>query len=79
MPHDLIQAVATVIRELRRQHDVTQEQLADAAGLDRTYISGVERGARNITLDSLEQIVMALDISLCDFTTLVSERLQHKR
>lgn len=79
MPHDLIQAVATVIRELRRQHGVTQEQLADAAGLDRTYISGVERAARNITLDSLEQIVMALDISLCDFTTLVSKHLQHKR
>ena len=46
---------------------MSQENLAERAGLDRTYISGIERAVRNITLESLEAIVGALDISIEDF------------
>ncbi|WP_234996777.1 helix-turn-helix domain-containing protein [Planktothrix sp. PCC 11201] len=46
---------------------MSQEALADKADLDRTYISGVERGVRNITLDSLEQIILALGIDFQSF------------
>lgn len=51
------------IRQRRRELGLSQEALADMCGLHRTYIGGVERGERNITLDSLEQIASALQIS----------------
>lgn len=68
----LIVAVAHTIRHFRKAEGVSQEKLAERAGLDRTYVSGVERGVRNITLDSLEQIVIALGI---DFHKFFSEVL----
>jgi transcriptional regulator with XRE-family HTH domain len=46
---------------------MSQEDLASKSGLDRTYISGVERSVRNITLESLESIIVALDIDPFDF------------
>ena len=53
---------------------MSQEILADKADLDRTYISGIERGVRNITLDSLEQIINALDVDIASFFAKVSEQ-----
>jgi transcriptional regulator with XRE-family HTH domain len=54
---------------------MSQEDLADKADLDRTYISGVERGVRNITLDSLERIVNAFEIDLQTFFTKLLEEI----
>lgn len=48
------------IKELRGQMGITQEQLALKAELDRTYISGVETGKRNISIVNLEKIINAL-------------------
>jgi transcriptional regulator with XRE-family HTH domain len=50
------------IRELRRRRGLSQEALADAAGLDRTYISSCERGKRNVSLLTLYRIAAALDV-----------------
>lgn len=51
-----------------RRHRVllrlSQEELADRAGIDRTYISGVERGVRNPTLDVMQRITHGLGIDL---------------
>lgn len=55
------------IRELRNNLHISQENLADLAGLDRTYITSVERGNRNISIVNLEKISTALNISLSDF------------
>ena len=74
MEKKLVQAVASTIRYFRKQSDMSQEALADKADLDRTYISGIERGVRNITLDSLEQIIVALDIDIQAFFAKVSEQ-----
>lgn len=71
----LVTAVAATVRHFRKSIDVSQETLADKAGLDRTYISGVERGVRNITLDSLEQIIQALGTDTKSFLTKVSEEI----
>jgi len=73
MERKLVQAVAKTIRHFRKLADISQEELADKAGLDRTYISGVERSVRNITLDSLEQIITALDVDVQTFFNKVSE------
>lgn len=51
------------LRELRQQAKLSQEALGALAGLDRTYISGCERGKRNASLEALHQLAHALNIS----------------
>ena len=50
------------VRALREAKGVSQEDLAEDAGLDRTYISSVERGKRNISLVNIELIAKALGV-----------------
>lgn len=50
------------IKELRQQQNLSQEKLAFIAGLDRTYISGIERGKRNVSLINLFKIAKSLNI-----------------
>ena len=50
------------VRELRKQMGFSQEGLALACGLDRTYIGGVERGERNISLLNIYKIAAALGV-----------------
>ena len=50
------------IRELRQAKGISQEELAEKAGLDRTYISSVERGKRNISLLNIERLAKALGV-----------------
>ena len=59
----LRQGTAKTLKELRTQTGLSQEQLAKKSGIDRTYISGVERGVRNITLDSLETLITSLEVT----------------
>lgn len=54
------------VRVLRQARGLSQEALALAAGLDRTYIGGVERGERNISLLNIQKIAQALDVSPAD-------------
>lgn len=60
------------IRQYRKALDVSQEELAHQAGLDRTYVSGLERGERNPTILSSLKIAKALDVELCDLVKEVS-------
>ena len=54
------------VRVLRQARGLSQEALALAAGLDRTYIGGVERGERNISLLNIQKIAQALYVSPAD-------------
>ncbi|MDO4795171.1 MAG: helix-turn-helix transcriptional regulator [Brachymonas sp.] len=54
------------LRLLRRIKDISQEALALDAGLNRTYVSDVERGSRNISIDNMESLAQALDVPLKD-------------
>jgi transcriptional regulator with XRE-family HTH domain len=49
------------VRELRKKKGMSQEALALEAGLDRSYVGGVERGERNIALVNIEKLAKALD------------------
>lgn len=59
----LVQAFARNLRALREARGLSQEALADKAGLDRTYVSSCERGERNVTLATLERLVGALEVN----------------
>lgn len=50
------------VREIREQIGLSQEELAILAGLDRSYLGGVERGERNISLINIYRIAKALDV-----------------
>jgi transcriptional regulator with XRE-family HTH domain len=52
------------VRELREAKGLSQEAFAEECGLDRTYISGVERGKRNIGLENVRVVAKALGVSL---------------
>jgi transcriptional regulator with XRE-family HTH domain len=56
------------VRELRTRLGLSQEAFADRCRLDRTYISGIERGKRNLSLRNIEVIAKALGISISDLT-----------
>lgn len=52
--------VAKNIRKYRKARGFSQEELADRCGLHRTYIGSVERLERNITIENMERIAIAL-------------------
>ncbi len=54
------------VRRLRLERGLSQEALADAAGLHRTYVSGIERGLRNPTLTIVARLAIALDLAPAD-------------
>lgn len=55
------------IRELRLEKKLSQEALADLAEIDRTYITGVETGRRNVTVKVLHRIILALGTNYKEF------------
>ncbi|MFC6334261.1 helix-turn-helix domain-containing protein [Paenibacillus septentrionalis] len=59
---DFIKMVGDQIRSIRKIKGMTQEQLAERSGLSFSYISDVERGTRNISLESLGKIISALNV-----------------
>lgn len=54
------------LREIRHQRDLSQEELASLAGIDRTYVGGVERGERNLSVLNVKKLSDALGISVKD-------------
>lgn len=54
------------MKRLRKERGWSQETLADEAGLDRTYISGIERVVKNPTITVIERVATALQCSLGD-------------
>jgi transcriptional regulator with XRE-family HTH domain len=63
MDNKLSAIVGNNIKKYRKILNISQEELAERAGLHRTYIGGIERGERNITLDSLQIIATALNVA----------------
>jgi transcriptional regulator with XRE-family HTH domain len=50
------------VRQIRKEKGLSQEALADLAGIDRSYMGHIERGDQNITLTKIYQVAKALDI-----------------
>jgi len=62
------QKLGSKVRALRVEKHWTQEKLGEHSGLDRTYISDIERGVRNPSLKSLEKLAKALKTNVSDLT-----------
>lgn len=62
MEGDLQRAVGRSLRTYREAKGLSQEAFADVLGVHRTYMGGIERGERNLTLKSLERIAGRLDL-----------------
>ena len=62
--YDIVTAFGLRLRTLRKARGLSQEAFADAAGLDRSYVGGVERGERNVSLLNIKKFAEALEISV---------------
>ena len=63
---DIAKIIGQRIRNYRTQKGLSQEKLAELAGCHPTYIGQLERGEKNATLESVEKIASAMDISLAE-------------
>lgn len=64
---DINQQFGSRLIELRRERKMTQEKLAVLSGLTRVYISGIEQGKRNVSLEVIAQLAKALEIKISQF------------
>ena len=55
------------IKELRNKLGISQEELAFRSEIHRTYIASLEVGKRNVSIETLEKVVDALEVSLSEF------------
>lgn len=55
------------IKELRKELGLSQEGLAYKAEVDRTYVTDVENGRRNVSVEILERLITALEVSFAEF------------
>ncbi len=64
---NLKEKVGQRIKQLRNELELSQEALGLKADVDRTYVTDVEAGRRNVSLEILERLIKALDISVSEF------------
>jgi transcriptional regulator with XRE-family HTH domain len=64
---DIKLKVGARVKELRHKLQLSQEALANKADVDRTYMTDVENGRRNISVEILEKIIGALEVSFTEF------------
>lgn len=62
-----LQQIGNRIRRLRKVIGLSQEKLADECGLDRTYVGGIERGERNVTILKLKLVAQKLKVNIREF------------
>jgi transcriptional regulator with XRE-family HTH domain len=63
---DVAALFAANMRRIRKAKKLTQEQVAEGAGLHPNYISSVERAERNISIRNIERIAIALDVRMME-------------
>jgi transcriptional regulator with XRE-family HTH domain len=63
-------AFGRAVRQLRTERRLTQEAFAELADLDRTYVSGIERGVRNPTLEMIHKLARGFDLRASELVRL---------
>ena len=64
---DVKSKIGIRIKELRKQNNMSQKDLAYSADLDRSYIASVENGQRNISIVNIEKVSIALGVTVKEF------------
>lgn len=64
---NLKEKIGDKVKVLRLEKDITIEYLANISDVDRNYISDIEKGKRNVSIEILEKIVVALETDLATF------------
>jgi transcriptional regulator with XRE-family HTH domain len=72
-------AFGMTVRSFREKAGLSQEQFAEKAGLDRTYVSGVERGVRNPTLEVIHRIACALEVPMDELFKSVTHKKPERK
>lgn len=67
---DIKKQVGNRIKELRKIKNISQEELAFNANVDKKYLSDIELGKRNVSITILHSIIIALEISIKEFFTI---------
>lgn len=66
MKSEILLKYGHVVRKIRLEKGISQETLADLSGLHRTYMSDIELGKRNVSLENIDRIANALDVSISE-------------
>ena len=75
MSEEILLRFGGAVRKIRQNRRISQEQLADMCDLHRTYISDIELGKRNVSLENIEKLAHALDMSIAElFSEMGNER-----
>lgn len=61
---NIVKSFGEAVQEIRVERDLSQDELASRIGMQRTYISDVERGVRNTSISNAKRIAKALNVSL---------------
>lgn len=64
--HPVLVAFGRSIREARKERGISQEELAHRSGVDRSYMSSIERGEQNVGLMSMSRVAAALGVTLSE-------------
>ena len=67
MKNEILIRFGNKVRDERTKLGISQEELAERAGVHRTYIGMIERGEKNITLENIDKICKALGLNIRDF------------
>lgn len=70
MKRDILIKFGQRVREERLKRNFSQEELASRTGVHRTYIGMIERAEKNITLENIEKVAKALNLSVSELTKL---------
>ena len=71
---DVRERFGTAVKFRREELELTQEDLADKAGIHRTYLSDVERGTRNLSLVNIEKLAAALSMKMSELFAAVERQ-----
>ena len=66
MKSEILLKYGQVVRKIRLEKGISLETLADLSGLHRTYMSDVELGKRNVSLENIDRIANALEVSISE-------------
>ena len=64
MPEDVLIRFGKTVRQIRNERHISQEEFADMCGMHRSYMSDVELGKRNISLENIEKIAKAFCMTI---------------